>query len=70
MTELQHAAEIADARCVVNQKTLAQLYMCIGFESRAVGVSRGVDTIRAHETARHVLSEVRASGVPRSGSSD
>ena len=68
--ELQHAVEIADATWVVDQTTLAQLYMCIGFESRASGPSRGVDTIRAHETARHVLSEVRASSVRRLSSSD
>ena len=61
--ELQHAVEIADARWVVDQKTLAQLYMCIGFESRARGTSLGVDTIRAHETARHVLGELKASSV-------
>lgn len=69
--ELQHAVEIADATWVVDQKTLAQLYMCIGFESRAEGTSRGVDTVRAHDTARHVLNEVRASrSVRRLSSSD
>jgi hypothetical protein len=68
--ELQHAVEIADAMWVVDHKTLAQLYMCIGFESRAGGTSRGVDTIRAHETARHVLSELKASSVRRLSSSD
>ena len=68
--ELQHAVEIADATWVVDQTTLAQLYMCIGFESRTGGASRGVDTIQAHETARHVLSELKASSVRRLSSSD
>jgi hypothetical protein len=69
--ELQHAMEIADARWVVDQRALAQLYMCIGFESRARGASRGVDTVRAHDTAHLVLNEVRvASSVRRLSSSD
>ena len=68
--ELQHAVEIAEAKWVVDEQTLAQLYRCIGFERRTGGLSRAVDTVRAHETARHVLGEIRASSGRRSTSSD
>lgn len=65
--ELWHAWEIADARWVVDQETLAQLYMRIGYESHGVEYNshrasrpHAVDTIQAHEAAREVLKELRA----------
>lgn len=68
--ELQHAWEIAQARWVVDQTTLAELYLHIGYESHAVLRSHGVDTIQAHDTAREVLIELRASGERRSSSTN
>lgn len=71
--ELQHASEIAQARWVVDQETLARLYTHIGHESHSEVRSRRVDTARAREVARLVLAEVTTSGdrrVSRLGSSD
>ena len=68
--ELQHAWEIADARWVVDEETLAQLYVRIGYASHGAPHSRGVDTIQAHDTAREILKELRASGERRLSSTD
>lgn len=68
--ELQHALEIAEARWVVDHETLVRLYTCIGYESRGRPHTRGVDTARANETGRHVLTELRAFGARRSSSTD
>ncbi len=68
--ELQHAVEIAEASWVVDHETLARLYTHIGDESHSGTRSGNVDTMRARETARHVLNEVRAFGVRRLSSTD
>jgi hypothetical protein len=66
--ELQHAREIAEARWVVDQETLAALYCEIGHPSRHPTQSRAVDSIPARDVARRVLNELRLRVARASGS--
>ena len=58
--ELQHAWEIASHPGVSDQMTLAELYARIGYENQRTLRSHAVETTAARDTARHVLSELKA----------
>jgi len=58
--ELQHAWEIASHPWVSDQMTLAELYARIGYENQRTLRSHAVETTAARDTARHVLSELKA----------
>ena len=56
--ELRHALEIADTPSVVDDASLAELYECTGFASRAMKPGAGYDSALAVEAGREVWAEL------------